>query len=70
MDAAVATPVLTVTARAIETIVGLRAAEDGDDALALWVEVTGSNGADFTYDLVFEPMRAPTRPTSSPSSRG
>ncbi len=57
MDAAVATPVLTVTERAIETIVGLRAAEEGGDSLALWVEVTGSNGADFTYDLVFEPSK-------------
>jgi Fe/S biogenesis protein NfuA len=34
----------------------LRAAEDDGDSLGLRIEVTGVRGADFTYDLAFEPL--------------
>lgn len=54
MDAVVATPVLTVTPRAIDEIAALLAAEDDADGLALWVSVTGANGPDYAYDLAFE----------------
>jgi Fe/S biogenesis protein NfuA len=54
MDSVMTTPVLTVTERAIESIAGLLAAEEGADELALWVAVTGTNGSDYAYDLAFE----------------
>jgi Fe/S biogenesis protein NfuA len=54
------TPVLTVTDEALETILGLKAAEEDGDTLALRVEITGSRGADYTYDLAFEPIDGAT----------
>ncbi len=37
-------------------VAGLRAEEPNASELALWVEVTGSSGADFTYDMYFEAL--------------
>ena len=48
--------VITITDRAHEQILSLRAAEDDGDTLGLRIEVTGVRGADFTYDLAFEPL--------------
>lgn len=48
--------VITVTDRALEKILDLRAAEDNPDGLGLRIEVTGTAGADYTYDLAFEPL--------------
>jgi Fe/S biogenesis protein NfuA len=48
--------VITVTERAHEQILTLRAAEDDGDTLGLRIEITGVRGADFTYDLAFEPL--------------
>ena len=48
MSTTVDTPVLTVTDDALETIMGLRAAEEGGDGLALRVEITGARGSDYT----------------------
>jgi Fe/S biogenesis protein NfuA len=48
--------VITITDRAHEQILTLRAAEDDGDSLALRIEVTGVRGADFTYDLAFEQL--------------
>jgi Fe/S biogenesis protein NfuA len=48
--------IITITDRAHEQILTLRAAEDDGDGLGLRVEVTGVRGADFTYDLAFEPL--------------
>lgn len=45
---------LTVTDRAIVDIRDLLAAEADADDLALWIQITGANGADFAYDLAFE----------------
>jgi Fe/S biogenesis protein NfuA len=56
MDTTVETPVLTVTDAALAKIMELRAAEEDADSLALRIEVTGSSGTDYTYDLGFEPM--------------
>lgn len=47
---------ITITDRAHEQILELRAAEDDGDTLGLRIEVTGVRGADFTYDLAFEPL--------------
>ncbi len=46
--------VLNVTARAVAEIVGLLEAEADADELALWVQVTGAAGAEFSYDLAFD----------------
>jgi Fe/S biogenesis protein NfuA len=49
-------PVVTVTEAALAKILELRDAEDEPDTLGLRIEVTGVRGADFTYDLAFEPL--------------
>ncbi len=49
-------PIITVTDVALAKILELRAAEDDADGLGLRIEVTGTRGADFTYDLAFEPL--------------
>lgn len=54
MDTTVTEDILTVTERALGDIRALLAAEEDADDLALWIEVTGQNGSDFTYDLAFE----------------
>ena len=54
--AAAIEPVVTVTGPALEKILELRAAEDEAETLGLRIEVTGVRGADFTYDLAFEPL--------------
>ena len=48
--------VFTVTERAREKVAEIRAAESNAGTLALWIEVTGQSGADFTYDLYFQPV--------------
>lgn len=48
--------VLRLTEAALDTVRGLRDAEDDADGLALRVEVTGARGTDFTYDLGFDPV--------------
>jgi Fe/S biogenesis protein NfuA len=45
---------ITITDRAHEQILELRAAEDDADKLGLRIEITGVRGADFAYDLAFE----------------
>lgn len=47
---------ITITDRAHEQILELRAQEEDGDGLGLRIEVTGVRGADFTYDLAFEPL--------------
>jgi Fe/S biogenesis protein NfuA len=49
-------PIITVTDQALAKILELRNAEDDPDSLGLRIEVTGTRGADFTYDLSFEPL--------------
>jgi len=48
--------VLTVTPRAIEKVLELRAGEDDAERMGLRVEITGHVGVDFQYDLSFEPL--------------
>ncbi len=48
--------VFTVTPDAIERILELRQAEDDPPALALRVEITGTSGVEYAYDLTFDPM--------------
>lgn len=51
-----AASVLTVTPAAIDRILGLREAEDDASTLALRIEVTGTAGVEYAYDLVFDPL--------------
>ena len=52
--------VLTVTPEAITRILELREAEDAPDALALRVEITGTSGVEYAYDLTFDPLAEAT----------
>lgn len=48
--------VFTVTPDAIARILELREAEDDPPGLALRVEVTGTSGVEYAYDLTFDPI--------------
>jgi len=48
--------VLSITPDALEMIRGLRDDEPGDDEYALSLEVTGAQGAQFSYGLAFVPL--------------
>lgn len=47
-------PVLRATDAALAKVLELRAREDGEESLALWVEVSGANGNAYTYDMYFQ----------------
>lgn len=47
-------PVLRVTDAALAMVLGVRASEDAEESLALWVEVGGSNGNAYSYDMYFQ----------------
>jgi Fe/S biogenesis protein NfuA len=47
-------PVFSITEAALAKVGEIRSAEDDPDSLCLWIEVTGANGVDYTYDLSFE----------------
>lgn len=46
--------VLTVSDEARRTVLDLRAEEDEPETLALWLEVSGSSGPEYAYDLYFQ----------------
>src|SRR3954470_10891050 len=48
--------VIRITDNALAKVLELRGAEDEPEGLGLRIEVTGVRGADFTYDLAFEPL--------------
>jgi Fe/S biogenesis protein NfuA len=48
--------VFTVTPAAIARILELREAEDDPSSLGLRVEITGTNGVEYAYDLTFDPI--------------
>lgn len=56
MTETVTAPFLTVTDRAVATITDLLAAEKSEAELGLWIEITGSENGDYTYDLAFEAL--------------
>jgi Fe/S biogenesis protein NfuA len=47
------TPLLTITDTARSRVLEVRAAESEPETLALWIEVTGTAGTAFTYDMYF-----------------
>jgi Fe/S biogenesis protein NfuA len=55
---AAADVVMTVSEQAMETVIGIRDQEDDPAALALRVEITGTKGVEYTYDLSFEEIAA------------
>lgn len=50
--------VMTITDNAMETVLEIRAQEDDPAQLALRIEIIGSRGAEYTYDLSFEDLSA------------
>src|SRR5688572_8996600 len=54
VDATTELVVFTVTPEAIARILELREQEDDPASLALHVEVTGTNGVEYAYDLTFD----------------
>ena len=50
--------VMGVSDDAMATVLGIRDQEDDPEGLALRVEITGSKGAEFAYDLSFEELSA------------
>ena len=46
--------VLHAADAALEMVLDLRSREDGEESLALWVEVTGESGNAYTYDMYFQ----------------
>ena len=55
-------PVFVIPDAAMAKVLEIRAAEEDPTSLCLWIEVTGANGVDYTYDLSFETIAelAPT----------
>ena len=68
-DTAGTATVLEVTDAALDQVLDLRAAEDESDTLGLRIAVTGVAGADYAYDLSFEPV-ADAEPADSVMSQG
>ena len=48
--------IIELTASAMETVLGIRAGEDDPAALGLRIEITGSSGPEYTYDLSFDDL--------------
>ena len=47
-------PVVDVSPSALNKVIGIRDEEDEPHTLGLRIEVTGTNGTEYTYDLAFE----------------
>ncbi|MGH9097109.1 MAG: NifU family protein [Acidimicrobiales bacterium] len=48
--------VLRATDAAVAMVSELRASEDDQEALALWIEITGTQGSAYSYDMYFQPV--------------
>jgi len=46
--------VLHAADAALKMVLELRSGEDDEESLALWVEITGASGNDYTYDMYFQ----------------
>jgi len=49
-------PVLRISDAARAMVLGAQAEEEGGEPLALWLEVSGTAGPNYTYDMYFEAM--------------
>jgi len=48
--------VVEVTSAARDVVLGARAAENDPEHLALWIEVNGTNGSSYSYDIYFQAL--------------
>ena len=48
------TPVLTVTEPALAKVLELRSDEAAPESVALWIEISGTSGDAYTYDMYFQ----------------
>ena len=64
-----AVPVLRVTDAALAMVLEVRASEENGESLALWVEISGSSGGAYTYDMYFQ-AAADARPDDWSDERG
>lgn len=48
--------VIDITPVAMDTVLGIRSGEDDPEALGLRIEITGSRGQEFVYDLSFDEL--------------
>jgi Fe/S biogenesis protein NfuA len=48
------TPVLTLTERALAKVLELRNDETSAESMALWIEISGTSGDAYTYDMYFQ----------------
>lgn len=55
---AVDLPVIEISPAALQTVLDIRAGEDAPEELGLRIEITGSRGSEFTYDLSFDELSA------------
>lgn len=51
-------PLLAITDKAREKVMGFRAGVPDGEAQAMWVEVTGSSGGEWTYNISLKPLSA------------
>jgi Fe/S biogenesis protein NfuA len=49
-------PVVSITPAALETVLGIRSGDADPERLALWVEITGEAGQEYTYDMYLLPL--------------
>jgi Fe/S biogenesis protein NfuA len=52
------TPTLAITEQALERVKGFVAGTPDPDAQAMWVEVTGVSGGEYTYNMTLKPKAA------------
>jgi Fe/S biogenesis protein NfuA len=52
------TPLLAITDKALAKVEGFRAGVPEPEAQAMWVEITGLSGGDFTYNMSLKPAAA------------
>ncbi len=52
------TPPLAITDKALAKVKGFRAGVPDPDSQAMWIEVTGLSGGDFTYNMSLKPLAA------------
>jgi Fe/S biogenesis protein NfuA len=50
------TTLIDITPAAMETVLGILAEEDDPEALGLRIEITGTKGVDYIYDLSFDEL--------------
>lgn len=55
-DQTASEPILSITDPAREKVLGFRAGADDPDQQAMWVEITGISGAEYSYTMYLKPV--------------